>query len=339
MKPLKAKESYEFIDERSYKNSSAISQISRVDGIIEKRKHISLTSKCNNNCIFCFSETNIKKNRSFEEIKADLEKGVTEGCTYLVLSGGEPTIHPDFLKIVKTAKQMGYRKIKVISNGRMFAYQRFLDKSIDFGVSTIAFSIHGHNAELNDYLTDTKGSFKQSLLGLNNSINKGVETQVNIVLNKANLGHFREILDFLIANGVKKMEILNLVPEGNAWKNKEKLFFKIEDKQDELKDIFAYLKSKNIEFELNRFKISHFPEFINKEYYKLKKFNELSIKKEEFINILKTHKPLRCSGERCSYCFIEEECNRIKKEILDNKKILKEDFDFYNILDRIIKIK
>lgn len=323
------KELVEVIDERGYKEGSAISQIGKVDGTIEKRKHISVTTKCNSNCIFCFSEGGVKRNRNLKEIRKDLENGIREGCTYLVLSGGEPTIHPDFLKIVKLGKGMGYRNIKTITNGRMFSYENFLNRAVKYGVSKIAFSIHGHNAELHDALTSVPGSFKQSLTGLRNALDTNVDIQLNIVLSKANLSQFKHILDFFINLGVRKIEILNLAPEENAWRNREKLFFNIDDYKNELNEIFENLEKKNIEFELNRFNISHFPKFIKKENYELKKFNELSIRDADFSQCARTKKPLKCFSEKCDYCFIKNECIHIQNLLLNTNK--SEKFDYRRI--------
>ena len=36
-------------------------------------------------------------------------------------SGGEPTIHPDFLRIVATARDLGFSHIQIASNGLTLA--------------------------------------------------------------------------------------------------------------------------------------------------------------------------------------------------------------------------
>ncbi|MFC2061720.1 radical SAM/SPASM domain-containing protein [Elusimicrobiota bacterium] len=68
--------------------------------------HLELTYKCNSNCSIC----NIKSLRdnqkgedlSFEEIRQTVEKSeLLKDLNYIVLSGGEPWLHPELLEIVR----------------------------------------------------------------------------------------------------------------------------------------------------------------------------------------------------------------------------------------------
>ncbi|MBT3465167.1 radical SAM protein, partial [archaeon] len=133
-----------------------ISQEDKEKAIHDKRKHIRITSLCNNNCSFCLAgDMSNEGHYEIDRIKKELEDGIKEGCTRVILSGGEPSIHPDFPKIIKLAKSIGYKKIQTISNGRMFSYRKFLNDCIGSGLSEITFSIHGHTSEIHDALTRT----------------------------------------------------------------------------------------------------------------------------------------------------------------------------------------
>lgn len=41
-------------------------------------------------------------------------------CTAVQFAGGEPTVHPDFIKIIKDAKNLGFAQIQVATNGMDF---------------------------------------------------------------------------------------------------------------------------------------------------------------------------------------------------------------------------
>ena len=111
-----------------------ISQVIFEDGAKKKSKHILITGLCNNNCMFCFSKGILKKqHKPLQQIKKELKEGIKEGCEKLVLSGGEPTIHPNFLEILEEGKKADYKSISTITNGRMFSYQGFLDRAIAKG--------------------------------------------------------------------------------------------------------------------------------------------------------------------------------------------------------------
>ncbi len=81
---------------------------------------LSLTNKCNLNCVWCCDSTIRKKYNGdldkeiLDKLFDDLRKGGTKGIT--VEGGGEPTIHPDFELIIDGIKR---RKMAVglFSNG------------------------------------------------------------------------------------------------------------------------------------------------------------------------------------------------------------------------------
>lgn len=112
-----------------------LERVSQVDAKIveheeaahEKRNWVRLTYDCNDRCIFCLdSHTHDGTNRDCEEIRAQILDGRRKGAQRLILSGGEPTIHPDFVKFVKLGNLAGYRKVQTVTNGRLFAYPDFL---------------------------------------------------------------------------------------------------------------------------------------------------------------------------------------------------------------------
>jgi uncharacterized radical SAM superfamily Fe-S cluster-containing enzyme len=82
---------------------------------------IEVNDECNLTCPVCFAESSPLKtrNRTLKEVDAMLETLVaSEGFPDLVqISGGEPTIHPQILDILKLAKTKPIRHIMLNTNG------------------------------------------------------------------------------------------------------------------------------------------------------------------------------------------------------------------------------
>lgn len=111
--------------------------------------NIDLTNRCNLNCPICFANAN-KLGRVYEPSKEEImdmlrlyrtEKPVSGRMVQF--SGGEPTIHPDFLEIVREAKELGYSHIQVASNGIKFADPDFTMRAAEAGLHTIYLQFDG----------------------------------------------------------------------------------------------------------------------------------------------------------------------------------------------------
>jgi len=112
--------------------------------------NIDLTNRCNMRCPICFANANqsgyvyepdfdtvaemLKMLRSEEPIK----------CTAVQFSGGEPTIYPRFIDIIRKAKELGFAQVQAATNGIEFAKRPELVKAAqEAGLNTIYLSFDG----------------------------------------------------------------------------------------------------------------------------------------------------------------------------------------------------
>lgn len=321
---------------------------------------VRLTRACNNQCLFCLDED--AQNMSFvstSDILTQLKQGIVEKTTRAVLSGGEPTIHPDFIHIVKETKKTGYEHIQVITNGRMFSYSNFLRQALAAGLKEITFSFHGHRAQMHDELTQTEGSFEQSLKGLKNALNlkhSGLIISVDIVVNKLNVSFLKEIILFFTRLGVTEFDLLQIMPFGRAWKQRKKLFYNFEKHRHNLRRAFDLSRTQQLYIWTNRFPPQCLEgyEFLIQDPHKL--YDEIGGRKPMFENFLRKGITMPCKGDRCGFCFLERFCKdlgelRLKKYLAAYQTayciktespqtirfIKKTDTDVFNFLDFFIK--
>ncbi len=82
-----------------------------------------LTNRCNMTCPVCFANANAAGylyEPTYDEVVRMLENLVDQkpvSARRVQFSGGEPTIRPDFLKIVAKAKELGFYYIQINTNG------------------------------------------------------------------------------------------------------------------------------------------------------------------------------------------------------------------------------
>jgi uncharacterized radical SAM superfamily Fe-S cluster-containing enzyme len=86
---------------------------------------VEITSSCNLNCPMCYASSGPGgKHLTFEECRRAIDRLVeVEGrAEVLQLSGGEPTIHPEFLRILEYSCSQAIDLIMINSNGLRFAH-------------------------------------------------------------------------------------------------------------------------------------------------------------------------------------------------------------------------
>lgn len=180
---------------------------------------------CNNHCVFCVQGRKREKfpvNRSKKEVKDFLQEAFAEGKREVVFTGGEPSLHADFFELVAAAKEIGFKEIQIQSNGRIFAYPDFCAKAVRAGVTQFGPSLHGHNAQIHDFLTAAKGSFEQTTRGIRNLKKMNQFVLTNSVITSKNYKFLPELAEVLVALGVDQFQfafvhILGTAQENAKW--------------------------------------------------------------------------------------------------------------------------
>jgi pyruvate-formate lyase-activating enzyme len=289
----------------------------------EKRNWVRLSYDCNNHCTFCLdSNAHDGTMRNNLDIKVQIIEGRKKGAARLILSGGEPTMHPNFLDFVKLGKRAGYPKVQTVTNGRMFNYPAFLQTAAENGLDEITFSLHGHTAKLHDALVGTPGAYVEETAGLKAALaSRRFIVNIDIVINKMNIRHLPEMLETFIGWGVQEFDLLHIIPFGNAWTDaREHLFYDLPENLPYLQRAFAYARRPDIHIWLNRFPPPYTEGFedLIQDPYKLN--DEVRGRREEYDRYLSLGKKLSCrEPDRCRYCYLQNLCDTLD-EVIDTRK-------------------
>lgn len=294
------------------------------DAAHEKRNWVRLTYDCNDHCIFCLdADTHDGTVREREEVRRQIVEGRRAGATRLILSGGEPTIHPSYVDFVRLGRLAGYAKIQTVTNGRMFAYEDFLGRCLEAGLGEITFSLHGPNARIHDALVGTRGAFDEEMRGLRNAIAHRDQhggrpvVNVDVVVNRANVRHLAEMLGMLIELGVKEFDLLQVVPFGRAFRDgRDTLFYDLAEARPHIQAALAFSKRDDVHLWMNRFPPQHLEgyEHLIQDPYKL--YDEVRGRKEEFARWIDEGVALDCrEPARCRHCYLERLCDSLEGEM------------------------
>ena len=151
---------------------------------------LELTFRCNLRCVHCYlgdARAGLagKEELSYPEIRGLLDQIVDEGCVWLLLTGGEPLLRPDFLDIYTYAKQKGLL-LTLFTNGTLITPQ-IADYLQEWRPSKIEISLYGRTKETYERVTGVPGSYERCLRGIELLLERGLPLRlktVAITLNK-----------------------------------------------------------------------------------------------------------------------------------------------------------
>jgi MoaA/NifB/PqqE/SkfB family radical SAM enzyme len=128
-------------------------------------KRIYLGSSCNNNCIYC-SEKKKDSNQTIPDVTGSLVQN--DSLDSIELYGGEPATRSDFFILLDTARNRGYRRIKLVTNARTCADINTAVRMIESGCHIYEIKIHHFRPDIHDYITQVRGSLQETVQGLAN---------------------------------------------------------------------------------------------------------------------------------------------------------------------------
>ncbi len=304
-----------------------------------KHIEINIWKACNNKCRFCMSasvwlyEKEITKK---EWVKQEIEKYSVLWYNSIWFLWWDISIHPHIYEIIWEAKNNWFKQINVITNAMIFSHFGKAEKLVKSWVTRVNISIHSHNSETEDYITQIPWGFERKLQAIDNFniLYKHWFLQsplsINIVLNKINNQDILKTCLFFYT--VKKIKDIRI---NFLW---NRFFFSEKDKQDlelsytdflpHLKNliIFSLKSDLRITFDSVPACIFYKLWFKNSEYIAEKFIWEDKDHIEEISNInqnryfdwkdQKTNE-LKIKFDNCKNCLYYNGCQWIWKEYVD----------------------
>ncbi|MBD6956085.1 MAG: tetraether lipid synthase Tes [Thermoplasmata archaeon] len=135
--------------------------------------NIDLTNRCNLKCPICFANANAAGyvyEPTFEQVVKMMEVLRNEQpvpTPAVQFAGGEPTIYPYFLEVVRKAKELGFAQIQVATNGVRIAHEPdFAQKMVDAGLHTVYLQFDGFKESTYIKTRGRPGFLKEKLQAL-----------------------------------------------------------------------------------------------------------------------------------------------------------------------------
>ncbi len=287
---------------------------------------------CNNKCIHCIMQPiksraeadNIFIDAPLAEILSLLDQAHRNGFKSITLTGGEITLRDDLTDMVLHANTLGLQ-ITIQTNGRLLSKINLqplhqIAASINFVIA-----LHGASAIIHDTITREKGSFTETVQGIESVLSQNFKVIGKIVLSCVNLSDVPGTLKLLTRLGVK--EVLISFPHAEDFA--EETFKQVVPRYSELRPILdgiyehADISSMRIDLEtipycqITDVKRWRHSSDLSTRLQELNSSGDSIIKMpmiNETINWTLTRKEIKAKNDSCKYCLLDHLCEGVWAE-------------------------
>lgn len=223
---------------------------------------------CNQKCIFCtvdkYDDNNIKKHitqptlegMSTEEANKEILIKKPEELTF---TGGEPTLRKDLFDVIKFAKKNGVRNVVVNTNGTRLSEKGYINSLKEAGADLLLVSLHGHNKEISEKISQIKGSFDKTIKGIRKALEAEIRVSLVHVIYSGNYKYIEEFCKY-VNDSLKDIEQINFVyvkPNDKDISKCEHLIPTYEKIEPPLKKGMNYCINKGIRFNVADVPLCH----------------------------------------------------------------------------------
>jgi radical SAM protein with 4Fe4S-binding SPASM domain len=159
---------------------------------------IELTFRCNLRCAHCYiGDRRIgpdPSELSTSEIKRILDDLCDAGCLWLLLTGGEPLMRPDFLEIYRYARHKGF-VVSLFTNGTMLTPQ-MVDALAEMPPFLTEITLYGYTQATYEAITGIPGSHARCLRAIDLIMERGFRLKLKTIAMSLNVHELPAMQDF-----------------------------------------------------------------------------------------------------------------------------------------------
>lgn len=179
-----------------------------------------LLRRCNLKCRHCYAfaaDFDFPGELSTPKIMEVMDDLKAYDVPVLILSGGEPLLHPDIIPITARAKDMGFY-VTVSTNGTVIT-EELAERLAAIGVDYLGVSLDGLR-ERHDYVRREEGSFDDALRGIRLCRDAGLTVGARFTLTKDNAVDLPGLLDLVKQEEIHKFYLSHLNYAGRGIGNR-----------------------------------------------------------------------------------------------------------------------
>lgn len=175
-----------------------------------------ITRRCNLACLHCYSDSAAREypgELTWDEMRGVVDDLAGFGIPALLLSGGEPMIHPRFFDLAGYARAQGLR-LTLSTNGTLIDAEAAA-RLKEIGFAYVGISLDGIGAT-HDHFRGRVGVFEKTVAAFRHCKAAGQKVGLRLTLSAHNVADIDRILDFIEREDIDRVCFYHLVYSGRG---------------------------------------------------------------------------------------------------------------------------
>lgn len=200
---------------------------------------ITITNRCNVNCLYCHHDGMV---RSRDEMTADELYTICKvakkiGVRKIRLSGGEPLLKKDIVRIVEKIASLDFEDISMTTNGILL--ERYAEDLKEAGLDRVNVSLDTLDKDTYEFITK-KNYLEDAKKGILKAVEVGLyPVKINMVIMKdINQNEIKEMFKFCKKNNIV-LQLIELIESENCDEDKfsKEYHYNLDSIENEIADI------------------------------------------------------------------------------------------------------
>jgi SynChlorMet cassette radical SAM/SPASM protein ScmF len=183
--------------------------------------YVYMTGGCNLACQHCWIAPTYQANGGtgghldYELFVIAIEEGLSLGLSHVKLTGGEPLLHPDFVRFVNLIKEKDLG-LTIETNGTLMTepLAHYLKEKSTLG--HISVSLDGATAATHDPFRGVKGSFEKAVQGIRYLVEVGHHPQIIMSIHAGNVNDVEALVHLAEKLGASSVKFNLVQPSGRS---------------------------------------------------------------------------------------------------------------------------
>jgi radical SAM protein with 4Fe4S-binding SPASM domain len=173
---------------------------------------LQLSDRCNLQCRHCYLGPTGHQDLSFEQVVRILKEFEETQGLRLLLSGGEPLLHPQFWEINDLLRKYDFRSV-LLSNGTL------ITKKVAKRLQVYEVQVSLDGMEEGHESLRGRGTFRKALMAIDHLHEAGIQVSIATMIHKDNVKEFDSLAGFLQSKGIKEWNVDVPCMEGRLKEN------------------------------------------------------------------------------------------------------------------------